>query len=67
MRGTAQMSFMVGEVVAAAFDEAERYSADPDEVSLLATHAVAHMLRRRVPAASGKQEVRGAIRIDAAN
>jgi hypothetical protein len=39
-RKTAQL----GEVVAAAFDGAERYSTDPREVSRLATQAVAHLL-----------------------
>jgi len=36
----------LGDVVAAAFDEAERYSRDPREVSRLATHAITHLLRR---------------------
>ena len=40
--GTARL----GELVAAAFDEAARYSADPREVSRLATQAVRHLLRR---------------------
>lgn len=40
LRKTAQL----GEVVAAAYDGAERYSTDPREVSRLATQAVAHLL-----------------------
>jgi hypothetical protein len=45
--GTARL----GDLVAAAFDEAARYSADPREVSRLATQAVRHFVRRagRVP------------------
>lgn len=35
----------IGELIAAAFDEADRYSSDPREVSRLATRAVMHMLR----------------------
>ena len=46
--GTAQL----GELIAAAFDEAARYSDDPRDVASMATHAVQHMLRRatRIPA-----------------
>jgi hypothetical protein len=42
----------LGELIAAAFDEAARHSADPKEVARLATQAVSHMLRRarRTPA-----------------
>jgi hypothetical protein len=40
--GTAQL----GDLIAAAFDEAARYSADPREVSRLATQAVRHLMRR---------------------
>ena len=36
----------LGELVVAAFDAAARYSADPREVSRLATQAVARMMRR---------------------
>jgi hypothetical protein len=36
----------LGDLVAAAFDEAARYSTDPREVSRLATQAVTDMLRR---------------------
>ena len=40
--GTARL----GDLIAAAFDEAARYSADPREVSRLATQAVRYLLRR---------------------
>ena len=36
----------LGELVAAVFDEAAYYSADPREISRLATRAVAHLVRR---------------------
>lgn len=36
----------LGELVAAAYDMAARYSTDPREVSLLATRAVARLLQR---------------------
>jgi hypothetical protein len=42
VRRTAQL----GELVAAFFDEAARYSDDPGEVSRLATRSLMHMLRR---------------------
>lgn len=40
--GTARL----GDLIAAAFDEAARYSADPREVSRLATQAVRYLMRR---------------------
>ncbi len=40
--GTARL----GDLIAAAFDEAARYGADPREVSRLATQAVMHLMRR---------------------
>lgn len=40
--GTARL----GDLIAAAFDEAARHSADPKEVSRLATQAVRYLLRR---------------------
>lgn len=46
MRTHAQKTAQLGELVVAAFNEAARYSADPREVSRLATMAVTHMLRR---------------------
>ena len=42
----------LGDLVAAAFDEAARYSADPREVSRLATQAVRRMVRRAVRTSS---------------
>jgi len=36
----------LGELVVAAFNKAARFSANPEEVSRLATSAVIHMLRR---------------------
>jgi len=41
-----QKTVQLGELVLEAFDNAARYSADPQEVSRLATQAVVHMLRR---------------------
>ena len=40
-RGTAQL----GDLIAAVFDEAARYSTDPKQVARLATRAVQHLLR----------------------
>ena len=37
---------LLGDLVVAAFDEAARHSADPREVSRLATRTVARLLRR---------------------
>jgi hypothetical protein len=42
-RKTAQL----GELILAVFDNAAQYSADPREISRLATQAVSHMLWRR--------------------
>lgn len=39
--GTAQL----GDLIAAVFDEAARYSTDPKQVARLATRAVQHLLR----------------------
>ena len=36
----------LGELILAVFDKAAQYSADPREVSRLATQAVSHMLRQ---------------------
>ena len=47
MRTHVEKTAQLGELVAAAFDEAARYSADPREVSRLATQAVMHLLRSR--------------------
>jgi hypothetical protein len=43
----------LGDLIAAAFDEAAHYSADPREVSRLATQAVRYLVRRagRMPVA----------------
>jgi hypothetical protein len=41
----ARQTAELGELVAAAFDEAARYSNDPQEVSRLATYAITHLLR----------------------
>jgi hypothetical protein len=49
MRTHAHKTAQLGELVVAAFDEAARYSADPREVSRLATQAVVHMLSILVP------------------
>jgi len=46
MRTNARRTAQLGDVVAAAFDEAARYSADPQEVLRLATQALVHLLRR---------------------
>jgi hypothetical protein len=45
MRALVRKTAQLGEVVAAVFDKAAHYSADPREVSRLATQAVALMLR----------------------
>ena len=46
METNVQKTARLGELVVAAFDEATHYSADPREVSRLATHAVMNMWRR---------------------
>lgn len=46
MRTSAHMTAPLGELVVAVYDEAARYSADPREVSRLATQTVARMVRR---------------------
>ena len=45
MRARVRKTAQLGEVVAAVFDKAAHYSADPQEVSRLATQAVALILR----------------------
>jgi hypothetical protein len=50
MKRTTRRTAQLGELIAAVFDEAARYSANPREVSRLATHAVSHlMLQPRRP------------------
>jgi hypothetical protein len=52
MRALVRKTAQLGEVVAAVFDKAAHYSADPNEVSRLATQTIALMLRpqrRTVP------------------
>ena len=51
MRANLRKTAELGEVVVTAFDHAAQYSADPKEVALLATRAIALMLRppRRSP------------------
>ena len=44
MRKTTRKTARLGELIAAVFDEAARYSTDPKEVSRLATHAVSHLM-----------------------
>ena len=46
MRTNVHKTAQFGDLVVAAFDMAAQYSADPREVSRLATRAVLHMLRR---------------------
>ncbi len=46
MRANVHKTAQLGELVVAAFDQAARYSTDPEEVSRLATTAVMHILRR---------------------
>ena len=59
MTNQARQTTTLGDLVAAAFDEAERWSTDPREVSLLATQAVANLLRRTDDVGSrGPVEVR---------
>ena len=47
-----QKTARLGDLIAAAFDEAARYTTDPREVSRLATQAVRHLVRhaRRISA-----------------
>lgn len=45
MRTQFHTTTQLGELVAAAFDEAELYARDPEEASDLAAKAVLHMLR----------------------
>ena len=45
VRGRMNKTASVGELIAAVFEEAAGYSADPREVSRLATHAVRHLMR----------------------
>jgi hypothetical protein len=47
MRGDLRKTAELGEVVAAAFDNAAHYSANPRRVSRLVTRAVALMLRKQ--------------------
>jgi len=47
MRATFRKSAELGELVVAAFDTSAHYSANPREVSRLATRAIVHMLRTR--------------------
>lgn len=42
----ARKTAKLGDLIAAAFDEAARYSANPREVSRLATQAVRYLMRR---------------------
>ena len=46
MRTHVHRTAQLGELVVAVFDEAAQYSADPREVSRLATKTVMHMLQR---------------------
>lgn len=46
MRTDKHNTVVFGELVVAVFDSAAHYSADPREVSRLATEVVVHMLRR---------------------
>lgn len=52
MKTASRTTAPLGDLITAAFDGARGYSTDPGEVSLLATQAVAHMLRRLGRAAS---------------
>jgi hypothetical protein len=45
MKTQNRKSAPLGELVLAVFDKAAQYSADPREISRLATQAVSHMLR----------------------
>jgi hypothetical protein len=54
-----------GELVAATFDEAARYSTDPREVSRLATRAVRHMLWRKRKTSQSARRLRRLLRHDA--
>jgi hypothetical protein len=53
MRSDLRHSAPLGEVVAAAFDQAALYSTDQREVTRLATQALRHLLRRLEAVAAG--------------
>jgi hypothetical protein len=46
MKTQSQMTVPLGDLILTVFDKAAQYSLDPQEVSLLATQTVAHMLLR---------------------
>ena len=46
MRKKPHRTVQLGELVVAVFDEAARFSTDPQEISRFATQTVVHMLRR---------------------
>jgi hypothetical protein len=46
MKSSARKTARLGDLIAATFDEAARYSADPKEVARLATRAVTDLMRR---------------------
>ena len=63
MRTNAPKTFLLGDVVAAAFDIAAQYNSDPRAVSILATRTVMRVLRRdhtRPPPGQGAQFLPGA-------
>ena len=61
MRKQNRATARLGDLVAAVFDEAAEYSKDPEEVSALATRAVAHILRRRAGRPQARRPKRMAI------
>ena len=65
MKNITYQTVQIGDLVVAIFDEAERYSADPREVSRIATRTVTHMLRRHGPK-KGERSGREAFPIHAA-
>ena len=48
LRHSPKKSAPLGELLVAVFDEAARYSTDPEEISRMANEVVARMLRRAV-------------------
>lgn len=60
MNKTARKTAQLGELVVTAFDQAARYSEDPEAVSRLATRAVMHILRNgRRPNRVASRRVKG--------
>lgn len=53
-RSFARKTAPFGELLVAVFDEASRYSTDPEEISRMTRDVVARILRRATPAPVGR-------------